>query len=72
MVLTAIKLSTFGLNAVGICNNAKIEKQVRYSFLLPNVSDSGAKINGPMPRKTTKPVVAPTTISPEVPRSSAI
>jgi len=71
-VLTAIRVSTFGLKAVGICNNANIEKQTRYSFRLPNVSDSGAKIKGPIPRKTTKPVVAPTIFSLEVPRSFAI
>lgn len=71
-VLTAIRVSAFGLKAVGICNNANIEKQTRYSFRLPNVSDSGAKIKGPIPRKTTKPVVAPTIVSLEVPRSFAI
>lgn len=49
-----------------------MEKQTKYSFLLPNVSDNGARIRGPRPRKTTKPVVAPTTVSFEVFRSSAI
>ncbi len=72
IALTAIRLSTFGLSAVGICRSAKIEKQIKYSFLLPKVSDSGARMRGPRPRKTTKPVVAPTTTSLEVPRSAAI
>lgn len=72
IALTAIRLSTFGLSAVGICRRAKIEKQTKYSFLLPKVSDSGARMRGPRPRKTTKPVVAPTTTSLEVPRSAAI
>ena len=71
-VLNTIKLSAFGLKAVGICSNAKIEKQTKYNFLRPNVSDSGARMRGPIPRKTTKPVVAPTMISVDVPRSSAI
>ena len=71
-VLTTIKLSAFGLKAVGICSNAKIEKQIKYNFLRPNVSDSGARIRGPIPSETTKPVVAPTITSPVVPRSSAI
>ena len=71
-VLTAIKLSAFGLKAVGICSKAKIEKQAKYNFLRPNVSDSGARMRGPRPRKTTKPVVAPTMMAVDVPRSSAI
>ena len=71
-VLTAIKDSTFGLNAVGICSRAKIEKQARYSVRLPKVSESGARIRGPMPRKMTKPVVAPTTMLSLVLRSCAI
>ena len=62
----------FGLSAVGICNRVNIEKQTRYSFRRPKVSESGARINGPMPREMTKPVVAPTTVVDEVPRSSAI
>lgn len=72
IALTAIRLSTFGLSAVGICSSAKTEKQTKYSFLLPKVSDKGARTRGPRPRKTTKPVVAPTTTSLEVPRSAAI
>ena len=71
-VLTVIKATTFGLKAVGICNNAKIEKHIRYNFRRPNVSLNGANIRGPMPRKTTKPVVAPTTTLSVVFRSSAI
>ena len=50
-----------GLNAVGICSSENIEKQMRYNFLLPNVSLSGARMSGPIPSITTKPVVAPTT-----------
>ena len=72
IVLTAIKHATFGLRAVGTCNIAKIEKQTRYNFRRPKVSDSGARIKGPRPRKTTKPVVAPTITSGVVPRSLAI
>ena len=72
MVLTPIKASTLGLNAVGICSRAKIEKQARYNFRLPNVSESGARTRGPMPRKMTKPVVAPTTVLSLVLRSFAI
>lgn len=68
----AINVSTFGLKAVGICRTANMEKQTRYSFRLPNVSLSGAKIKGPMPRKTTKPVVAPTTTLSVVWRSAEI
>ena len=62
----------FGLKAVGTCRIAKIEKQTRYNLLLPKVSDSGARIRGPTPRKTTKPVVAPTTALEELLRSEAI
>jgi len=47
-------------------------KQIRYSFLLPNVSDSGASMSGPTPSITTKPVVAPTTCVLSHWRSSAI
>lgn len=72
IVRTAIKDSTFGLNAVGICSKAKMEKHTRYSIRLPNVSESGARIRGPMPRKTTNPVVAPTTVLALVLRSVAI
>lgn len=72
IVLTAIKHATLGLNAVGICSKAKIEKHTRYSDRLPKVSDRGARTSGPIPRKTTKPVVAPTTISSVVFRSVAI
>lgn len=72
IVRIAIKDSTFGLNAVGICNKAKMEKQTRNSFRLPNVSESGARMRGPMPRKITKPVVAPTTVVSSVLRSFAI
>ena len=72
MVRTAIKVSTFGLSAVGICNREKTEKQMRYSFRLPNVSDKGARIRGPMPRETTKPVVAPMTALGVVCKQSAI
>ena len=43
-----------------------------YSLRRPNVSDRGARISGPNPKKTTKPVVAPTTVCGIVPRSSAI
>jgi len=71
-VLKTSSVSMFGLNAVGTCKTAKIEKQTRYSLLLPKVSDSGAKIRGPIPRDTTKPVVAPTTASGDVLRSEAI
>ena len=71
-VRTASKASTLGLRAVGICNNAKIEKQTRYKGLRPNVSLKGAKIRGPMPRRTTNPVVAPTMTLGVVSRSSAI
>ena len=72
IVRMAIRLATFGLNAVGICKREKAEKQMRYSFRLPNVSDKGARIRGPMPRETTKPVVAPMTALGVVSRQSAI
>lgn len=72
IVLTAIKVPKFGLKAVGICNIAKVEKQYKYSFRRPKVSESGANTRGPNPKKTTKPVVAPTTTSADVPRSLAI
>ena len=71
-VRTVISPWIFGANAVGICNSANIEKQTRYSFLRPKVSERGARISGPIPSRTTKPVVAPTTTSPVVLRSSAI
>lgn len=45
---------------------------MRYSFRLPNVSDRGARINGPIPSNTTKPVVVPTTTLVSVFRSCAI
>ena len=72
MVLTAINVSTLGLKAVGICSNVKTEKQTKYNFRRPKVSDKGAKINGPMPSKTTNPVVAPTTVVSVVLRYVAI
>ena len=71
-VRTAMNASTVGLNAVGTCSTAKMEKHARYNFRRPNVSDSGARIKGPIPRKTTKPVVAPTTVVSVVLRSLAI
>jgi len=71
-VRTATSVATFGLNAVGIWRSVKMVKQIRYSFLLPNVSESGASISGPMPSITTKPVVAPTTCVLSHRRSSAI
>jgi len=61
-----IKVAISGLKAVGICKRANIEKQTMYSRRLPKVSDKGARIKGPMPRKTTKPVVAPITFSDDV------
>jgi hypothetical protein len=45
-VRTATSVATFGLNAVGICKSVKMLKQIRYSFLLPNVSESGASMRG--------------------------
>lgn len=72
IVLTPIKVPTFGLKAVGICNNANNVKDTRYNFRRPNVSESGANTRGPRPRKTTKPVVAPTTTLSVVLRSLAI
>lgn len=67
-----INVAILGLKAVGICNTANSEKQSMYNRRLPKVSDNGARIKGPMPRKTTKPVVAPITVSGEVCKSSAI
>lgn len=72
MDLTVINVWTFGLKAVGTCRTAKAEKHTRYKVRLPKVSDRGARNKGPRPRKTTKPVVAPITTSPEVSRSPAI
>ncbi len=43
-----------------------------YSFLRPKVSLNGANTRGPIPKQTTKPVVAPTTEAASVERSSAI
>lgn len=71
-VRIVINVAMLGLKAVGICKRAKIEKQTVYNRRLPKVSDKGARIKGPMPRKTTKPVVAPITVSGEVCKSSAI
>ena len=72
IVLTAIKDSTFGLNAVGICKRAKTVKQTRYNFRRPKISEIGARASGPRPRKTTKPAVAPTIVVSSVLRSAAI
>ena len=72
IVLTTTNVSTLGLRAVGICSKVKTEKQTRYNVRRPKVSDRGARINGPMPSNTTKPVVAPTTVVSVVLRSVAI
>lgn len=48
-------------NAVGICSSVKTVKQTRYSGFRPNVSDSGARIKGPIPSIITKPVWHPIT-----------
>lgn len=68
----AIRVSTLGLNAVGIWSSVKTEKQDRYNVLRPNVSDNGARMRGPNPSITVKPVVAPMTTFIVVPRSSAM
>ena len=68
----AINVSILGASALGICSRAKKVKHTRYSFLRPKVSLSGARIRGPIPRKTTKPVVHPITMLLVVPKSSAI
>jgi hypothetical protein len=62
----------FGASAAGIWSRVKIEKHTRYIFLRPNVSDSGARIKGPIPSMTTKPVVVPITAVVLHLRSSAI
>lgn len=49
-----------------------MEKHVRYNVRRPNVSDSGASINGPTPSMTTNPVVVPITAVVEQLRSVAI
>lgn len=61
-----------GTESRRICKREKSEKQIMYNRLRPNVSDRGARIKGPMPRKTTKPVVAPITTFGAVCKSSAI
>lgn len=71
-VLTTSSVSMFGLSAVGTCKIANTEKQTRYNLLRPKVSDSGARIRGPIPKRTRNPVVAPTTALGEVLRSAAI
>lgn len=70
--LIAISVSTLGLSAVGIWSSVKTEKHDRYSVLRPKVSDKGARMRGPNPSITVKPVVAPMTTFIVVPRSSAI
>lgn len=62
----------FGLSADGICSIVNIVKQIRYSFLLPKVSDSGARNSGPMPSMITNPVVHPITVSEVVFKELAI
>lgn len=47
----------FGARALGICKSVKIPKQDKYITRLPNVSDRGARINGPIPSIITNPVV---------------
>lgn len=67
-----IKVSMFGLKAVGICSKENKEKHTRYNVLLPKVSDNGARIKGPKPRHNTKLVVAATTKFGPVFKSSEI
>lgn len=55
-VRTVTRNPKLGARAVGICKRAKMVKQPRYKDFLPNVSDSGARIKGPMPNITTNPV----------------
>lgn len=54
---TAINVATFGLNAVGICRSVKTAKHTMYTLRRPNVSENGARINGPSPSMITNPVV---------------
>jgi hypothetical protein len=66
------KVGRFGLKAVGICRRVNIAKQVKYRTFLPNVSDNGARIRGPIPSMMTKPVWQAITESVGTPRESAI
>lgn len=71
-VRIAMSVWIFGLSADGICSIVNIVKQIRYSFLLPKVSDNGARNSGPMPSMITKPVVHPITVSEVVFKDLAI
>ena len=67
-----MRVGRFGLKAVGICNNVKRVKQIKYKTFRPKVSERGARIRGPMHNMITKPVWQPITEFREVRRDSAI
>jgi hypothetical protein len=71
-VRMVMRVDRFGLKAVGICNNVKRVKHVKYNTFRPKVSESGARISGPIPSMTTKPVWQPMTAFLDVLRDSAI
>lgn len=50
----------------------KMVKQTMYNLRRPKVSLRGANSKGPMPKQTTNPVVAPTTVAASVFKSLAI